>query len=481
MKASFNVLNQGWIPVISNNGKIQLLGIRQILAHAHELKEITDPSPLVEFSLYRFLGLFLMDALRPEDDDELEEISHSGNFDMKRIEKYISICESERVSFDLFDDASPFLQSLYDKAIDGDPKSVSVLDCTMPSGNNHTHYNHYKDDIIKPDKAIRLILTAYWFCTASAQGYPSNVYSVPPFFGVIKGNNLFETLTNLLLPIDSIPNFDDEPVLWRRVSRVQAKKEIGKISWLQGMLFPSRRIRLIPNNEGNVIGVYLSQGENFVNKDAWKDPYVTYITGKEKVYSFCPESQTPIWHNFYNIIDTSGKHASALLRSYRSLHNTQYVDLTLYGVETSQAKYLRIYRQDFQIPLKLSEQWIIKLLMKFVETNKQIRKKLEDSIKSIATIPKSAPCGALYFFDKESENTFQKLCKELNSGREDAQSMFNEYFAMDFKNALNAFDNLLLTLNLRAHALADASCKRSILYATIKKLMNKKELNNDEL
>ena len=63
MRASFNVLDQAWIPVISLEGKEETLGIRETILRAQELREITSASPLEEYSLYRFLGLFLMDML----------------------------------------------------------------------------------------------------------------------------------------------------------------------------------------------------------------------------------------------------------------------------------------------------------------------------------------------------------------------------------------------------------------------------------
>ena len=111
MKPTFNLLDRGWIPVVCEDGTRKLLGIRQTLAQAHELREISDPSPLDEYSLYRFLGLFLMDALRPEETEDIEDLLEAGRFDMKRIEAYIAQCQSEGVSFDLFDEKRPFLQS----------------------------------------------------------------------------------------------------------------------------------------------------------------------------------------------------------------------------------------------------------------------------------------------------------------------------------------------------------------------------------
>ena len=38
-----------------------------------------------------------------------------------------------------------------------------------------------------------MMLAAQIFCTAGAQGYPSNVNGAPPWFTLIRGKNLFQT------------------------------------------------------------------------------------------------------------------------------------------------------------------------------------------------------------------------------------------------------------------------------------------------
>ena len=305
MNVSFNVLDEPWIPVVTAEGKEEMLGIRQTLCRAHELREISSASPLEEYAMYRFLGLFLMDALRPESESDIEDLLENGRFNPEVIEGYIDLCEQEEVSFDLFDAKRPFLQSPQNAEFDGEKKPVSVLDCTRPSGNNHTHFQHLSGNInsVKADAAMRLLLTTYLFVTAAAQGYPSGVYGAPPYFSVIVGNNLFETLTAELLPSDYIGlPMDSPPVLWRRTEPILTKREVGATSWLQGMLFPCRRIRMIPNERGEVSEVYLSQGENYVNKESWRDPYVTYRRNDTSVFPMRPSSERAVWRNFCDII-----------------------------------------------------------------------------------------------------------------------------------------------------------------------------------
>ena len=72
MKASFDILTQPWIPVVDKNGITQEIGLLEALEQAHAYQSVRDTSPMIEYSVYRFLIVLLMDMLRPEDDDALD-------------------------------------------------------------------------------------------------------------------------------------------------------------------------------------------------------------------------------------------------------------------------------------------------------------------------------------------------------------------------------------------------------------------------
>lgn len=477
MRASFNVLDQAWIPVVRPDGREELLGIRETLARAHELRELYSASPLEEYGLYRFLGLFLMDALRPESEEDIEDMLEAGSFDQDAVEAYISLCRDEGVSFDLFDEERPFLQSKYDPELDGEAKPAAVLDFTRASGNNHTHFDHAANaaEAITPDKAARLLLTTYLFCTAAAQGYPSGVYGAPPYFGVIRGENLFETLAFTLLPLDSIGiPFDSPPILWRRTAPIMPKQEIGKTSWLQGMLFPTRRIHLIPNESGQVAAVHLRQGENYVNKPGWRDPFVTYRSGKDGFFPLRPSADRAIWRNLCDIVNIPGGQASQLLSLYRSIRLREIVNLTLYGVETSNASYLGVYRQSLSFPLSLTEKSstvdALKLCITIAET---LASALRKALSEVEEIPVSTAAISIQRYYQKCEGRFWQFCELAASGNPDNEAL-SAYCDDTASYAQQAFSSAVESLNLRAAALASTEKQRGRLYASIQKL--RKEL-----
>ena len=119
MGASFDILTKPWVPVLDAAGQKTELGLLETLERAHELKAIQTASPMEEYSVYRFLIVFLMDALRPEDGEEdIGGLLEAEQFDMEAIQDYLTQCRKEGVSFDLFDAERPFLQTAYVEAWD---------------------------------------------------------------------------------------------------------------------------------------------------------------------------------------------------------------------------------------------------------------------------------------------------------------------------------------------------------------------------
>lgn len=480
MSVSFNVLDEPWIPVVRIDGSRELLGIRETLKCAPELKEISAVSPLEEFSVYRFLSVFLMDALRPKRSSSIKKLLNQGAFDMEQIEAYISLCESEGVSFDLFDEKRPFMQAAYVKEWDKEPKPVGVIDCFLPSGNNHLHFEHGKVDqrSIPVDKAARLLLTIQQFCTAGAQGYPSGVNASPPYFGVVKAENLFETLVYSLLPIQSIEiSFDEPSVIWRSMNAVEPKKEVGQTSWLRGMLFPARRISLVPPKEGEeVTQVYLAQGENFVNKEVWTDPFVSYRTLDTGRVPLRPKGEKPVWRSMYDIIDVKGNHASQLLSQYIRLADVSYARMTLYGVETSQASYIEVMRHDLRFRSDITErEEIIDLIKMSIKAAERLANKLRHCLRDDNVVPQKVAEDAVNRFYGRCEEAFWQLCEESAV----SVTMKELYCGWSEKiggYALDAYAKAMQNVNLRGKALALAAQQQRWLSVEIRKIKEEAEV-----
>ena len=486
MKVSFNVLNDAWIPVIGPGEKREMLGIRDLLRRAPELQEISSASPLEEYSLYRFLSVFLMDALRPETVFDLKKLLSDGVFDMSKIEQYIALCESEGVTFDLFDRFRPFMQSAYDEKWDKEEKPVGYIDCFLPSGNNHMHFEHTKPALqsVTADKAARLLLVVQMFCTAMGGGYPSGVNASPPYFGVIKEKSLFETLVYTLLPIEDILiPFDTPPVIWRSSEPVIPRNEIEQTSWLRGMLFPARRVSLIrPQSGTDVTKVYLSQGENFYNKTSWIDPFVSYRTLETGRAPFRPKKEKPVWRSLYNIVDIPGNHASQLLTQYMQMTNAPYVEITLYGVETNQASYVDVMRHDLRFRSDITgREPIISLVKRSVEAAERLGRKLARCFKDGDFLHQSMADAAVNSYYTEVETQFWTLCDACaDTAIEKVDELYTDWCDKIGRCAVSAYNNAIRYVNLRGNAATAAAEQSRWLYYEIKQIKNEIENKEEE-
>lgn len=475
--ASYNLLNESWVPVITKQGQREFLGIREVMRRAHELRAVSDASPLVEYSLYRFLGLFLMDALRPEDSFALEDLLDVGHFDMDAIDDYIRLCQSEGVSFDLFDKERPFLQSAYNEALDSKARRpVQALDYTVPSGNNHTHFDHRSSQemAVSYGEAARLILAGLLFCTAGAQDYPSGVNASPPYFTVINGKNLFETLCYTLVPLDLIDiPFDSPPVLWRIKAPVIPKEKVTETSWLLGMLFPTRRITLIPDEEQNCVReLYLSQGINFTSKEAWTDPCVIYRCTEKGRVPLRPNKGKAIWRNLNELIDVPGRQAPLVLHIYEQLHREKTVKIILYGVETSNASYLQTMRHTLTIPLILSEDpERVQMVKNLIAAAERVAASLKSSLASSGAIPEQLVIEAVQqYYSGCEQQLWQTVFGNLAADAADLQKIYVAWVDRLFQNAKEAHSAAVQRLRLKAAALAEIAKKEGLIYSEIKKL-----------
>jgi len=143
---TFNVLSESWIPVKTSDGDVKELGILELLEKAPELLEIADAMPHYEYGIYRMLFVFLMDAYRPETEDEVFDLLDEERFDSDVIGAYVKACNADGERFDLLDEKYPFMQCGKDQwTADAKVKSSANLSSVFAAGNNHVHFDHCRE------------------------------------------------------------------------------------------------------------------------------------------------------------------------------------------------------------------------------------------------------------------------------------------------------------------------------------------------
>lgn len=263
MKYSFNLVDEPWVPCIMPNGTLQELSLRDVLAHAHTLRELGGETPLVNAALYRLLLAVVHHVFGPgpgETPDSWADLWERGAWDSARLDAYWA---KWRHRFDLFDPEHPFYQREHPKA---SPKSVISLIYELASGNNPAFFDHHTEEVgatLSPAEAARAVITAQAFGLGGLSPVSGERFTDGPaargITFLVKGDTLFQTLMLNLLPYPDTETFahhtkDRDCPAWAMEDPFQPDRGIP-FGYLDYLTWQNRRILLLPecDAEGRVV------------------------------------------------------------------------------------------------------------------------------------------------------------------------------------------------------------------------------------
>ncbi|MBQ3268486.1 MAG: type I-E CRISPR-associated protein Cse1/CasA [Clostridia bacterium] len=307
-----SVLDDGLFRVTDASGETRKVGLRALLAHAHEFSDICGRTQTGRIALLRLCVAFLEDVYRPKTRKDRKQLLEQGCFDMARVEAYISECNKDAPRFDLDDAVHPFMQMAFDPEIDTNAdKPVSNLFFDRPAGNAHIHFDHRPIETIAVDamEALEGMLETYMFCTPMAQGYPSAINNRNPVYTFVRGKNLFHTLVLNMMSERELGNipFGAGMVPWRLERSIVPKETVASVNYLEAMTWQPRRLTLTFDEDGMVRRIYLQQGKNFIGDGRWRDPWVPFRRMKDGgVTSIKPELGRGLWRDAGNIVAAMG-------------------------------------------------------------------------------------------------------------------------------------------------------------------------------
>jgi len=300
---SFNLADKPWI-TCADDSSTRLMGIRDLLVQAHELREIRHQNPLTVAALLRVLLAAVHRIVGgPRNHPEWIALYKTGRFPQEKIDAYFDIWQPK---FDLFSDETPFYQTPGLKMVDQDhnpkePVSISLMMVERASGNNKTLFDHTTDDTsvyLTPAEAAQVAITAQMFSLGGLYKKNTNFFGyherwenaamVDGIFIALTGNSLFETLMlNLLIYNDDqpIPNASEDCPVWERNDRGRAISKRGQAitpkGYLDYLTCKCRHLLLVPKQKDGavVVGqVHAAPGEIFIN---FPHPSFMSKTGKK--------------------------------------------------------------------------------------------------------------------------------------------------------------------------------------------------------
>jgi CRISPR system Cascade subunit CasA len=307
---SFNLVHKPWIPCIMSDGSQQDLGLQETLVKAHKIQEVFAESPIVTVSLYRLLLAITQHLFAPTSLSDWEErLWNEKAFSSEVLTSYFSEWQDR---FDLFHPEWPFYQQ-YNASIKN-PSSIKRLGWGTTAGNAASWFDHIwedKEEPVSPKIATHWLLSVQNFAAAAAKSETIYTKDSPWTRGVIvmmQGKNLFETLTLNLLNFyadETLKSTLEDKPIWEDVTKWQPEHNAVPTGILQYLTWPSRCIRLVPNELPKEC--YFAQGRALI--DGWKQEplYVYSRTEKDGLLVWQLQENKAIWRDSHTLFRLSSK------------------------------------------------------------------------------------------------------------------------------------------------------------------------------
>ncbi|ATM24669.1 hypothetical protein SMD44_p10170 (plasmid) [Streptomyces alboflavus] len=260
--ASFDLLVRPWLPVLTDQG-LERLSLHQALARAHEIRLAVQPA--THSALLRLLLAVYAAADRPKDEAAWDAAWRAPALDASRTDTYL---DTHRGAFDLFSPAAPLWQCAHLATANRGPRVLAA----ETWGSGLSQFDDASDAPLDPaSAAIALAELQSWHPGGIQSGHPDDpatrggkLYGgkPAPLSAVthlrITGTSLKQELLLNLPP--GARAAGDRPV-WERQCPPAAMVPREAAGPLDLWTWPTRRVRLMPDEEGRVAGVALHDGD----------------------------------------------------------------------------------------------------------------------------------------------------------------------------------------------------------------------------
>lgn len=290
MNASYNLIDEPWLPCIGLDGQPVRMSLFDTLAQAHTLREVQGEIPLSTAALQRFLLAILHRNFGPRNLSEWARLWRAGHWDADKLTAYFQDWHSR---FDLFHETHPFYQSIQPSR-----ERESLTRLSLTHAYNSTLFQHQASGQVF---AVPPARAAEWLITMQAGGIGMGPPHFPHPSGpltntllvLVQGRNLFETLVFNLVeydpernkPIPGPARGKDRPT-WEYDENPYPPdpKKAYQPGYLGYLTFHVRAVHLFPTWEGSELCVRecaLAQGARW-DSQRIADPMKVYVTPKKK-------------------------------------------------------------------------------------------------------------------------------------------------------------------------------------------------------
>ncbi|RLU82586.1 type I-E CRISPR-associated protein Cse1/CasA [Streptomyces griseocarneus] len=262
---SFDLLTRPWMPVLTEAGP-ERLSLRKVLAQAHTVHLAGQPDE--HTALLRLLLAVFAAAARPADAAQWDAAWQAPTLDADRIGGYL---DAHADRFDLFSATRPFWQSADVTAGNRGTRVLEVESWGSGAVQFAPRLQAPAGPMEAADATVGLVLLQAW--------HPGGIQSGHPADPATRGNRVYggkpaplSAVTHLritgaclkdelLLNLPPGPRAEGDAPVWERVSPAapMAQREPG--GPLDVWTWPTRRLRLLPDEHGSVSAVAVHDGD----------------------------------------------------------------------------------------------------------------------------------------------------------------------------------------------------------------------------
>lgn len=490
---SFNLIEEKWLPCVMIDNSSQDLSLKEILTKATQVKELIGDSPPVTIALHRLMLAILHRALNaPQNYEEWQEFWQSKSWNESgKLTEYL---ENWKHRFDLFDEKRPFYQA---SSIKDSVQNGAIIQLYFQGKNNATLFDHSttgKPKAISAAEAARFLITFQGFDVGGIKADGSGQTSplLNSAIGLVRGNNLFETL---MLNWHCYNENDERPFhfsaksdvpIWEKEMETEAieRKLVGYVDLLT---WQSRRILLQPeqNTDGGISvkntvimrGFQFPKGFEMHNKETM----MAFRKSKtEGFYSVGFNENKALWRDSFSLFQTieGEQYRPKMLEWLNEIVGEGYLNrsnifpIEFYGLIADKAKLMAWRQERFNLPfVYLDDQELLQTLKNSIQFAEEIGGVLKFAVKVLAEKLESNAdnFSAMQIYWASLETQFYQLLGKLPN---DKQNALLEWFEVIDKTARQAFDNTANSLSGSAIEQKAIIESESAFYKTRAKLLN---------
>lgn len=360
---TFNLVHRPWIPVEDLTGNLREVSLNELFRDSHQIRRITDQSPVVTAALYRLVFAIGTRAVAPMSEEDWEVVWEEGDI-REEVLDYLK-CYEER--FDLFSNEAPFYQTL------GMPEncrdySWTKLALELPPNSTKLLFDHTSTTdppIATPEVVARALVAAQAYLVGAGKSclsYTSNAPLTAAISVIPEGPTLNETL---LANLQS-GSGEDDLAAWEAAPLTADAIQAQTVDSWQGpasrLTWPSRAVRIIPEDEtGAVKWIQYAMGFKTPAIDGDTDPWVSYVVKKDG--SRAPRKldlNKMLWRDVHALIGGGGEEADAVgavtrlgLLEYSDRQPPRSWNILVVGVHADKAS-IKAWRQErWKVPTEL--------------------------------------------------------------------------------------------------------------------------------